>query len=46
MTDADDFLPTLLAALEAGGPVIIAVDVDYSHNGQLFADLIDPERFH
>lgn len=42
---ADDFLPTLERALEMQGPVIISVDVDYSHNGELFKDSIE-DRFH
>ena len=29
---ADEFLPTLEKALEMEKPVLIAVDVDYSHN--------------
>lgn len=32
ITNPDDFLPILEKALEMEGPVIIGVDVDYSHN--------------
>lgn len=32
ITEADQFLPTLDKALEMDCPVIISVDVDYSHN--------------
>lgn len=45
VTAADDFLPTLEKALEMKGPVIISVEVDYSHNSELFKDAIEG-RFH
>lgn len=43
--EADEFLPTLEKALEMDCPVVIAVNVDYSQNDELFKDSIE-ERFH
>ncbi|PRW39265.1 acetolactate synthase [Chlorella sorokiniana] len=40
INDADEFLPTLEKALEMQGPVVIAVNVDYSQNDELFKDAI------
>lgn len=45
ITDAAEFLPALEKALEAQGPVLMAVNVDYSQNAELFANSIQ-ERFH
>ena len=46
VADGADFLPTLEAALDAGGVHVISVDVDYSDNAQLFKDVVDVDRFH
>jgi thiamine pyrophosphate-dependent acetolactate synthase large subunit-like protein len=46
VTKADEFLPALKRSFSIPLPVVISVEVDYSQNGELFKDVIDPERFH
>ncbi|KAI8476037.1 MAG: thiamine pyrophosphate enzyme, N-terminal TPP binding domain-containing protein, partial [Monoraphidium minutum] len=46
VTSADEFLPILKRSFSIPLPVVISVEVDYSQNGELFKDVIDPERFH
>lgn len=42
---ADEILPTLRKAMDASGPVIIGVQVDYSDNRKLF-EMVNPNAFH
>jgi acetolactate synthase-1/2/3 large subunit len=42
---ADEIAPTLARAMDASGPVIIGVPVDYSDNPKLF-EMVSPNAFH
>jgi len=44
VNNASEFLPTLRKAFETKGPVLIGLEVDYSGNAELFADMCD--RYH
>jgi len=42
---ADEIAPTLAKAMNASGPVIIGVPVDYSDNPKLL-EMVSPNAFH
>ena len=42
---ADEIAPTLARAMDASGPVIIGVPVDYSDNSKLF-EMVSANAFH